>query len=101
MRRGGSNNTQSTSWESSASSNEAKDIEITPRANPRTRTKGNRVRIDTANNGTKSVTRRGQPKGVRERLLKTRSKSMGGPGERDDRKARFGDVQSPAHGLLK
>ena len=68
---------------------------------PKTRAKGHRVRIDTANNGTKSVTRRGQPKGVRERLLKSRGASLGGLGEREDRKARFGDVQSPSHGLLK
>jgi hypothetical protein len=39
---------------------------------------------------------------VRERLLKARSKSMGGQGDREERKARFGDdVKSPAHGLLK
>jgi len=51
---------------------------------------------------TKTIKRR-PVKGVRERLLKARSKSMGGPGdgEKDDRKARFGDdVKSPAHGLL-
>ena len=39
---------------------------------------------------------------MRERLLKARSKSMGGQGDREERKARFGDdVKSPAHGLLK
>jgi len=73
-----------------------KDTETTPKAVPRTRSKA-RVKVDG------SVTRVRRPlKGVRERLLKARSKSMGGQGDREERKARFGDdVKSPAHGLLK
>jgi hypothetical protein len=80
----------------SSSSNNAKDTEATPKAVPRTRSKA-RVKVDG------SVTRVRRPlKGVRERLLKARSKSMGGQGDREERKARFGDdVKSPAHGLLK
>lgn len=75
------------------------DVDATPRAIPRTRSIA-KVRMD--GSATKPTKRR-PIKGVRERLLKARSKSMGGPGDRekDDRKARFGDdVKSPAHGLL-
>jgi len=80
----------------SSSSSDQKDTEATPRAVPRTRSKA-RVKID----GTAQRTRR-PVKGVRERLLKARSKSLGGQGDKEDRKARFGDdVKSPAHGLLK
>jgi hypothetical protein len=80
---------------SSSSSGDANE-EATPRAVPRTRSKA-RAKID----GTTQRTRR-PVKGVRERLLKARSKSLGGQGDKEDRKARFGDdVKSPAHGLLK